>query len=186
VIASGGVPVEENSLKGAVFQIVEGGAVVVGEWAIVGNTKDTIYLDPAGDSSFSSSLAGKAFRVMGRYVDVWTAGSPGLPLERVKGRIQPSAQIRIGFAACSGFDESGNPLNRYPARGFAYDLQTPSAREKFWKDASGKILPRPYLMLDILFNLSFDPVNPQRPRESMEEIRSRPLPEIRRLTVPIR
>ncbi len=177
---------EDNSLAGALFQVVRGGAVVTAQWRVAGNTNKALYLDPASGPAFSSSLAGVPFRVQALYFDVWSGPNPGLPLVRKGNLVLPTQNVRIGFAACSGFDEKGNPLHRYPRKGFAFDLQDPKEREKFWKDSKGGILPRPYLMIDILFNLSYDPADPAHPAGTMEEIRKAPRLELRSLFVPFR
>ncbi len=177
---------EENALKGALFQVVEGGAVVTAAWRVAGNTKETILLDPREGPAFSPDLAGKTFQVKALYLDLWSGPEPGLPMTSEGGRVFPVENVRIGFAACRGFDEKGNPLDRYPEKGFTYDLAGRKARERFWKDSSGKYLPRPYLMLDVLFNLSFDPSHPAVSREPLSRILSRPLPEIRKLWIPLR
>ncbi len=183
--AKGGLG-QVNRLKGARLQVVQGGANVLGEWLVLGNTDNKIYLSPEGGSAFSASLAGNAFRVVGKYFDIWTAGAEGFPL-RVEGKTaSPVVSVRFGFAACSGFDSQGNPIDRYPAKGFAYDLETPSEREKFWKDGSGKYLGRPYVMFDVLFNLSYNPADPGVPHSYGELQPSTPRPEVRRLVLPFR
>ncbi len=175
-----------NSLKGARLQAVQGGANILGEWLILGNTDKKIYLDPKGGAAFSPSLAGNQFRVVAKYFDIWTAGAKGFPL-RVNGKeSSPRVNVRFGFAACAGFDKDGNPIARYPAKGFAYDLETPSEREKFWSDGKGGYLGRPYVMFDILFNLSYNPQDPTNPMSFGELTPTTPRPEVRSLVLPFR
>jgi len=124
--------------------------------------------------------------VVGKYFDLWTGQAPGLALLVENNQATPSVNVRIGFAACSGFDANGDPLNRYPASGFAYDLQTEAGREAFWKIGASGYRARPYVLFDVLFNLSYNPDNPAVPKSTQGVNPETPLPELRHLVVPFR
>ncbi len=177
---------ETNSLRGARARIVDAGGGVKGEWLVIGNTANQLFLDPATGPAFSLNFAGLQVEVINKYFDLWTSGKPGLPLLVENQKAQPTANVRIGFAACRGFDKDGNPIDRYPATGFTYDLETLQGREAMWKDSKGGYLARPYLMFDVLFNLSYNPENPLVPRNKTGVSPESPLPELRYLVIPYR
>lgn len=174
-----------NNLRGTSLQIVDQGAVTA-EWLVAGNTERQLFLAPASGPAFSAALLGKSFKVVGKYFDLWTGQAPGLALLVENNQATPSVNVRIGFAACSGFDANGDPLNRYPASGFAYDLQTEAGREAFWKIGASGYRARPYVLFDVLFNLSYNPDNPAVPKSTQGVNPETPLPELRHLVVPFR
>jgi len=175
-----------NALRGARARILDAGGAVLGEWLVTGNTANQLFLDPGTGPAFQASFAGLDLDVVSKYFDLWTRNKPGLPLLVENQKAQPTANVRIGFAACSGFDKNGNPIDRYPATGFTYDLETLQGREAMWKDSKGGYLARPYLMFDVLFNLSYNPQNPLVPRTQGGVSPESPLPELRYLVVPYR
>ncbi len=175
-----------NSLRGARAQVVDASGEVRGEWLVTGNTANQLFLDPSTGPALQTGFAGMRVKVISKYFDLWTRGKPGLPILVENQKAVPTANVRIGFAACRGFDKDGNPIDRYPATGFAYDLESLQGREAMWKDSKGGYLARPYLMFDVLFNLSYNPENPSLPRNKGGVSPESPLPELRYLVVPFR
>ena len=177
----------ENTLRGMRLQVVEGdvASAVIEEFLVVGNTDTRVYLKPEVGKDFNAALAGTAarpnsFKVLKKYFSVETNNNEGLPMD---GNAEVLANVRIGFAACSGFAPDGKPLDRWPASGFAFDLETAAGREAFWRQGTG-IKSRPHLMFDVLFNISYNKNSPNQPRGSLSP--DDPLPELNYLVVPFR
>ena len=104
-------------------------------------------------------------------------------------RVEFTQEIDLGSVDSNSFAFLAyDLLDRYPAAEghFVYDLETAEAREALWKDSQGRHLARPLVLVDVLFNLAYDPANPAVPLAGASLAPDAQLPELRFLVLPFR
>ncbi|MFK7742941.1 MAG: Ig-like domain-containing protein [Planctomycetota bacterium] len=154
-------------------ELLAADGTLLGSYRILSHTANELVLSPE-----SGALATEATsaRVMAKFYEVFTDGSPGLggTYSGAVGRV-PTANVRIGFAFHTDPQQS---TGRYPEDGsFLFDLNDPAVQEEV------RSRNMPFVQWDILFDSAFRSTGLDEPPALNPES---PRPELRFLRLPFR